>query len=262
MAFKTLLYELRDGVAHITLNRPEAANALNLDMGRDLMEVALRCDEDPAVRAVLIRANGKMFCAGGDLASFGGAGEDLSRLLKELTTYLHAGVSRFARMRAPVIAAVQGSAAGAGFSLAAAADLILAAESARFVVAYTAVGLSPDGSSTYFLPRLVGARRAMELMMTNRVLKAPEALAWGLVNRVVEDGKLAGEAEALARTLADGPTNAFGSVKRLLLEGAADTLETQMENEARRIADIARTKDAREGISAFLKKRAPRFAGS
>ena len=132
MTYKTLLYELRDGVAHITLNRPEAANALNLDMGRDLMEVALRCDEDPSVRAVLIKANGKMFCAGGDLASFSTAGDDLPRLLKELTTYLHAGISRFARMRAPVVVAVQGSAAGAGFSLAAAADLLLAGESARF----------------------------------------------------------------------------------------------------------------------------------
>ncbi len=259
MTFKTLLFELRDGVAYITLNRPEAANALNLDMGRDLMHVARQCDEDPAVRAVLIQANGKMFCAGGDVTSFGPAGDGLPRLLRELTTYLHAGISSFVRMRAPVIAAVNGSAAGAGFSLACAADITLAAKSSRFVVAYTAIGLTPDGSSTYYLPRLVGARRALELMMTNRVLKSEEALEWGLVNRVVEDDKLQEEAERLARTLATGPTNAFGSVKKLLLEGASNTLETQMESEARAIVAVARTDDAKEGIQAFLGKRAAKF---
>ncbi|MCZ6570811.1 MAG: enoyl-CoA hydratase-related protein [Deltaproteobacteria bacterium] len=261
MSFETLLYETRDGVAYITLNREAAANAINLQMGRDLMLAALRCDEDPGVRAVLIRAKGKIFCAGGDLGSFSSAGEGMPRLLKELTTYLHAAISRFARMRAPVVAAVHGSAAGAGFSLACASDLLVCAESAKFTLAYTRVGLTPDGSSTYYLPRLIGTRRALELMLTNRVLSSQEALAWGLVNRVVADDQLAQESESLARQLATGPTLAFGGVKQLLLSSANESLETQMEHEARAIADAARSSDAREGIEAFFAKRRAKFNG-
>ncbi len=261
MSFETLLYETRDGVAYITLNREDAANAINLQMGRDLMLAALQCDEDPSVRAVLIRAKGKIFCAGGDLGSFASAGEGMPRLLKELTIYLHAAISRFARMSAPVVAAVHGSAAGAGFSLACASDLLMCAESAKFTLAYTRVGLTPDGSSTYYLPRLIGTRRALELMLTNRVLSSQEALAWGLVNRVVADDQLAQESEGLARQLATGPTLAFGSVKRLLLSSANESLETQMEHEARAIADAARSSDAREGIEAFFAKRRAKFNG-
>ena len=261
MSFETLLYETRDGVAYITLNREAAANAINLQMGRDLMLAALRCDEDPGVRAVLIRAKGKIFFAGGDLGSFSSAGEGMPRLLKELTTYLHAAISRFARMRVPVVAAVHGSAAGAGFSLACASDLLVCAESARFTLAYTRVGLTPDGSSTYYLPRLIGTRRALALMLTNRVLSSQEALAWGLVNRVVADDQLAQESESLARQLATGPTLAFGGVKQLLLSSANESLETQMEHEARAIADAARSSDAREGIEAFFAKRRAKFNG-
>lgn len=261
MSFETLLYETRDGVAYITLNREDAANAINLEMGRDLMLAALHCDEDPGVRAVLIRAKGKIFCAGGDLGSFSSAGEGMPRLLKELTTYLHAAISSFARMSAPVVAAVHGSAAGAGFSLACASDLLMCAESAKFTLAYTRVGLTPDGSSTYYLPRLIGTRRALELMLTNRVLSSQEALAWGLVNRVVADDQLAQESEGLARQLATGPTLAFGRVKQLLLSSANESLETQMEHEARAIADAARSSDAQEGIEAFFAKRRPKFNG-
>ncbi len=261
MSFETLLYETRDGVAYITLNREDAANAINLQMGRDLMLAALRCDEDPGVRAVLIRAQGKIFCAGGDLGSFSSAGEGMPRLLKELTTYLHAAISSFARMSAPVVAAVHGSAAGAGFSLACASDLLMCAESAKFTLAYTRVGLTPDGSSTYYLPRLIGTRRALELMLTNRVLSSQEAYAWGLVNRVVADDQLAQESEGLARQLATGPTLAFGAVKQLLLSSANESLETQMEHEARAIADAARSSDAQEGIEAFFAKRRPKFNG-
>ena len=261
MSFETLLYETRDGVAYITLNREDTANAINLAMGRDLMSAALDCDEDPGVRAVLIRAQGKIFCAGGDLGGFSSAGEAMPRLLKELTTYLHAAISRFARMDAPVVAAVNGSAAGAGFSLACASDLLVCGESAKFTLAYTRVGLTPDGSSTYYLPRLIGSRRALELMLTNRVIGSAEALAWGLVNRVVPDDKLAEASESLARKLATGPTLAFGGVKKLLLSSANESLETQMELEARAISDAARTSDAQEGVQAFLAKRSAKFTG-
>lgn len=256
-----LLFDIRDNVAHITLNRPDAANSMNAEMARELMHAALRCDEGPAVRAVLITGAGRTFCAGGDLRAFAAEGDNLPSHLKEMTTYLHAAVSRLARMDAPVIAAVQGAAAGAGMSLVCATDIVLAAESARFTVAYTRVGLAPDGSSTYSLTRLVGLRRALELALTNRMLSVKEALDWGLVTRVVPDAELQAEAEALAGQLAAGATKALGAAKRLLRDGSTETLETQMELEARAIADMARTADAREGIAAFLEKREPEFRG-
>jgi 2-(1,2-epoxy-1,2-dihydrophenyl)acetyl-CoA isomerase len=225
------------------------------------MLAADECDTDASVRAVVLTGTGKMFCAGGDLKEFHGYGDSISRKLKEITTYLHAGSSRLARMRAPVISAVNGTAAGAGFSLAIASDLVLAAESAKFTMAYTAAGLSPDGSSSYFLPRLVGLRRAQELMITNRRLTAAEALDWGLVTKVVPDDDLMKEASALAKQLANGPTNAFGVVKKLLIETYGANLESQLELESRGIADMAGTKDGREGISAFLARRTPEFTG-
>jgi 2-(1,2-epoxy-1,2-dihydrophenyl)acetyl-CoA isomerase len=261
MTLQHLLFDLTDGVATVTLNRPDAANAIDLDMGRDLMHAAIRCDEDSGIRAVILNARGKMFCAGGDVKSFAAAEAGLPVVLKELTVYLHAAVSRFARMRAPLIAAVHATAAGAGFSLAMAADFVIAAKFAKFVMAYTGIGFAPDGGSTWVLPRLIGPRRAAELMITNRVLSAPEALAWGLVSRVVEDDRVQEEAGALARTLASGPTAAYGAVKRLLLESGQNGIETQMEREAQEIAATARTEDARGAIRAFVEKKKPRFSG-
>ena len=210
---------------------------------------------------MILAAKGKMFCAGGDVKFFAAAEAGLPVVLKELTVYLHAAISRFARMRAPLIAAVQATAAGAGFSLAMAADFVIAARSARFVMAYTGIGFAPDGGSTWVLPRLIGPRRAAELMITNRVLSAPEALDWGLVSRVVEDDRVNEEARSLARTLAAGPTEAYGAVKRLLLESGQNGIETQMEREAQEIAATARTDDAREAIRAFVEKKKPRFSG-
>jgi len=261
MELENLTYAVRDGVARITLDRPDAANALDLALSRELMHAAIAADEDPAVRAVLIAANGRMFCAGGDLGSFRHAGEGVPALLKEMTTYLHAAISRFARMRAPVVGAVGGAAAGAGLSLLCALDYVVASEEAKFTLAYTQVGLAPDGSSTYWLPRLLGARRAVELMLTNRRLDAEEAFDWGLVNRVVSPEAVEEEAEAVARQLAAGPTEAYGLVKKLVLESAGNTLETQMELESRAIADAARTEDAKEGMAAFFEKRDPTFHG-
>jgi 2-(1,2-epoxy-1,2-dihydrophenyl)acetyl-CoA isomerase len=261
MTYKTLGFATDDGLARITLSRPDNANALDLTMMRELMEAAIACDEDPSVRAVLIDSEGRLFCAGGDLAEFARAGEALPKLLKEATVYLHAAISRLVRTRAPVIAAVQGHAAGAGFSLAMACDLVLAASSARFTMAYTRAGLVPDGGSTYFLPRLIGRRRSLELMLTNRTLSAAEALDWGLVSRVVEDDQLGAEALRLAREIAQGPTGAFGGVKRVVLRSESETLESQMEIEARAIADAARSADGQEGIRAFLAKRPPKFSG-
>lgn len=261
MTYTALRLEAADGVATITLDRPDSANALNIDLARDLLYAALECDENSAIRAVVLTGCGRMFCAGGDLKSFAAQGDQLPTHLKEITTYLHGAVSRFARMDAPLIGAVNGTAAGAGMSLACACDLLLAAESARFTMAYTRTGLTPDGSSTYFLPRIIGMKRAMELAITNRTLSAQEAAEWGIVNRVVPDAELLVAAQHLAGELATGATGAFGGAKRLLHTGWSETLETQMENEAQTISARPKTHDGTEGIAAFLAKRAPVFDG-
>lgn len=261
MAYETLRFEIRDRVARITLERPDRFNAMNLEMSRELMSLAIECGENPEIRAVLLTGAGKAFCAGGDLPSFRATGDGLARHVKEMTTYLHAAISRFAWMAPPLVVAVNGVAAGAGFSLALAADLAVAAQSARFTMAYTRAGLSPDGSSSYYLPRLVGLRRAMELSLTNRQLSAEEALDWGIVNRVVADEACLEQAEALAVELAGGATRAYGAVKKLLAMSFGDSLEGQLERETRSIAEMAHTADAREGIEAFCEKRPPSFAG-
>ncbi len=259
MPFTTLTLDIHDHIARLTLNRPEAGNALNIAMARELMEAALQCDDDPSVRAVILAGAGKSFCAGGDLKSFAATSEQIAQHVKEVTTSFHSAISLLTRMNAPVIAAVQGSAAGGGFSLACACDLVLAAESARFVVAYTRVGLTPDGSASYFLPRLIGLRRALELTLTNRALSAREAYEWGLVNEITSDAKLYERAEALAAQLATGATQALGGAKRLMRSSLNESLETQMTIESHTIANAARTAESREGIAAFLEKRQPRF---
>lgn len=255
MNLKNVQFEIKGGVAHITLNRPDAANTMDHATAQELMQVALACDEDPGVRAAVLTGAGSVFSAGGDLKSFDAQGDALPSHLKEVTTYLHAAISRLVRMQAPLIASVNGVAAGAGMALVMAADLAIAAESARFVMAYTRVGLTPDGSSTYFLPRLVGLRRALELSLTNRMLTAAEALQWSIVNRVVADAALATETEKLAQELAAGPALAYGATKELLHRSWNESLETQMELEARAIAGMGRTADTREGIAAFIAKR-------
>lgn len=261
MAYQTIEFEVRDRVAWIRLNRPEVFNALNPKMAEELSDAAIRCDEEDGIRCAVLTGNGKAFFAGGDLAAFHAAGDGMSVMMKQMTVDLHGAISRLVRMDAPFIAAVNGVAAGAGFSAMLTADLAIAARSAKFTMAYTRAGLSPDGGSTYFLARLVGLRRAQELALTNRTLSAEEALDWGIVNKVVDDAALLGEVEALARDLANGPTRALGAATRLLREGMDHSLETQMELEARAIADMGRSADGREGIAAFLAKRKPSFTG-
>lgn len=262
MGYETLLLEVADNVATITLNRPDAANALDLKMAEELCHAATLCDEDANVRAIVLTGTGTMFSAGGDLSSFADSGDQVPLLLKRMVTSLHAAISRFARGDAPVIAAINGTAAGAGFSMALATDLAIASSEAKFTMAYTAVGLSPDGSSSFYLPRLVGTRRAAELMMTNRRLSADEALQWGLVNQVVPPEEVMPTAMALAKQLASGPTKSYGVVKKLLTQTFNESLETQMEIEGRGIADSGRTDDAREGFAAFFEKRKPTFTGN
>jgi 2-(1,2-epoxy-1,2-dihydrophenyl)acetyl-CoA isomerase len=257
-AAPTIHLEIRESVAFLSLARPEAANTMNLEFGREFLAAAFAIEAAPSVRAVLLTGQGKNFCFGGDLKGMVASGSDVRAYLSELTTNLHAGMALLARLDAPVIAAVNGTAAGAGLGLVLAADLAIAARSAKFAPAYTGVGLTPDAGCTFMLPRAVGYKRAMELLLTNRVLDAQQALDWGLVNQVVEDGTLAETAAALAARLAAGPAGAFGAVKRLLAE-AEPGFEAQLARESRSIASRGMTAEGREGIAAFLEKRAPRF---
>jgi 2-(1,2-epoxy-1,2-dihydrophenyl)acetyl-CoA isomerase len=257
-AASTVRLEIREALAFLTLARPDAANTMNLEFGREFLAAALAIEATPTVRAVLLTGQGKNFCFGGDLKGMVASGADIRAYLSELTTNLHAGMALLARLDAPVIAAVNGTAAGAGLGLVLAADLAIAARSAKFAPAYTGVGLTPDAGCTFLLPRAVGYKRAMELFLTNRVLDAQQALDWGLVNQVVEDESLAETATALAARLAAGPVGAFGAVKRLLAD-AEPGYEAQLARESRSISARGMTAEGREGIAAFLEKRAPRF---
>jgi 2-(1,2-epoxy-1,2-dihydrophenyl)acetyl-CoA isomerase len=259
--YTTLLFDINNNIARITLNRPDAANGMDMLMGRELMAVALRCDQDESIRAIILTGAGNFFSAGGDLKAFASYGDTISERIHELTIYLHAAISRFARMRVPVIVAVNGVAAGAGFSLAMAGDFVLASEKAKFTMAYTAAGLSPDGGASYFLPRLVGLRRAQELMIGNRRLSADEAHEWGLVTRVCAEDGLMAEVQDLALQLASGATQAYGAVKKLLAVSFDNGLEAQMALEGQAIAHLAACCDGQEGIQAFLSKRQPVFNG-
>ena len=205
MSFETLIYEVADNVATITFNTPKTANALSPLGTREFREVAEAADDDANVRAVVLTGAGKMFCAGGDLGSFAKAGRGARKLIMAMAGDLHMGLSRLARTSAPVVGAINGTAAGAGLSLVMACDLAIAAESAVFTMAYTRAGLTPDGSSTYYMPRKIGDRRARELMLTNRVLSSAEALDWGVVNEVVPDDEVRSRAGRVGTQAGRGP---------------------------------------------------------
>jgi 2-(1,2-epoxy-1,2-dihydrophenyl)acetyl-CoA isomerase len=245
-------------IAYLTLARPDARNTIDLTLARELHNATSRLIEDDSVGAVILSGAGETFCMGGDLRSFA-AVDHLPDHLREVTHHLHAALNSIARMAPPVIATVRGFAAGAGLGLACAADIVLAGTSARFLSAYTNVGLTPDGSTSWSLPRLVGLRRALELVLTNRILDADEALEWGIATRVVPDGELQAEALALAIPLADGATSALGGAKRLVRESFARPLELQLQLETEVLAAAAGTDAGREGIAAFTEKRQPRF---
>lgn len=258
--YQTIVFEQSGPVARITLNRPDAANGMTATMTRELADVARRCDTD-ATKVVLLTGSGRFFCAGGDLKSFATA-PNRGLHIKGVADDLHRAISSFARMNAVVITAVNGTAAGAGFSLAVTGDLVLAAESASFTMAYTRVGLSPDGSSSYFLPRLIGITKTKELMLTNRTLTAQEASHWGLVTEVVPDGALATRADQLTAQMAATASGSNGGVKELMMATFKNGLEEQMELEGRIIAERAESADGKEGVDAFLAKRKPDFAHS
>ncbi|MGE3622026.1 MAG: enoyl-CoA hydratase/isomerase family protein [Acidimicrobiia bacterium] len=248
---------MEGGLAVISLNRPAAGNAITLDMMEALRQAAADVATDGGVRALLLRANGPHFCVGGDIDQFKAQGDRLdafSRVAADLTGQF---VSTVVGLEVPVVVAVQGAAAGAGMTLACLGDVALAARSATFRISYTAIGLSPDGGATWFLPRLVGPRVAADLALTNRALTAPEAGQRGLVTRVVDDDALDAEARKVATRLAAGAGDALTATKRLLSAGATSTLEAQLARELDSIATLAGGPQAKEGIAAFLEKRPP-----
>jgi len=257
--FKHIKFEKQGAIARLEFNRPAAANGLDALMASELNQVAQLCTNDPELKAVLLCASGRFFCAGGDIKEMLSHGDAIGDAVKSLADDLHSAVSTFSRMQAVLIVAVNGVAAGAGFSLALIGDIVLAAESASFTMAYTRAGLCPDGSSSYFLPRLVGLRRAQELMLTNRTLNAAEACDLGLVTRVVADDELESQAQRVAADIAASARLSSAYVKKLLLASSANDLETQMELEGQLVSQCAASPDGREGIQAFVDKRKPEF---
>jgi 2-(1,2-epoxy-1,2-dihydrophenyl)acetyl-CoA isomerase len=258
MATATVEVETRGAVALVTLNRPQSFNTLNLQMAMDLLAAAMTCARNTAVRAVVLSGAGRHFSFGGDLRGMAGHEGAGGEYVRELTTYLHAAISHFVRMDAPVIAAVNGTAAGAGMGLVAMADLAVCGRGSQFNLAYTRVGLTPDAGTTFLLPRIVGVKRAMELVLLNRVLSAAEALEWGLVNEVVADEELQRRALELAAELSRGARGAYGATKRLIAQSLG-AFESQMTLESETIAAHAVSAEGTEGIEAFLEKRPPRF---
>ena len=258
-SFKHIKFEKQAAIARITLNRPDAANGLDSLMASELKRAAQQCDGDPELKVVILTAQGRFFCAGGDLKEMLSHGDEIGAAAQALADDFHAAISMLSRMQATLIIAVNGVAAGGGFSLALIGDLVLAAESASFTMAYTRAGLCPDGASSHFLPRLVGLRKAQELMLCNPTLDARQACEIGLVTRVVADQDLAAETDRLANELAAG-ARLSGAYARKLLQASPDNeLEAQMALEGQLLAQCAASPDGREGIQAFVDKRKPDF---
>lgn len=256
--FTTLSLVIDQNIAIITLDRPKV-NGMNIRMVKELVKASKSCKVDDSVKVVILTGAGAFFSAGGDVKAMAQGGADGPALLKDMADHLHTAISNFARMSKPLIVAVNGMAAGGGMSLAMIGDIVIAGASASFTMAYTAAGLTPDGSSTHFLPRIIGARKTMELILTNRKLSALEAHDWHMVNQVVPDDQLMSTAMALASKLSQGPTDAYGVIKKLMLSTYSNSLEDQMELEGKAISERLNTPNGKEGVKAFSEKRKPDF---
>ncbi|WP_141578004.1 enoyl-CoA hydratase-related protein [Actinomadura sp. WMMA1423] len=258
---ETVLYDLTEGVGTITLNRPDGMNSLTVEMKESLRAAVVRAAADPAVRAVVLTGAGRAFCAGQDLREHGdnlAAGRGLDDTVRK---HYNPIVLAIAGMRKPVVAAVNGVAAGAGASLAFACDLVVASDKARFATAFTGIGLAPDSGMSWTLQRLVGRAKAAELLLLGEPVKAQEALEMGLVTRVVPADELAPASVELARRLAAGPTVSYGAVKAALDHAATHDLASALEREAELQDECEKTSDHHNATEAFLKKQQPVFEG-
>lgn len=261
MAYETITYNVSNGVAHIILAQPSRANAINPAFAREFRAVMIEIEFNPEVKAVAITAQGNIFCAGGDLKVFSAAGERMPQLVSDMLVDFHTAIYKMNRIAKPFVAGVSGAAGGAGLALVGAFDLAVCGQSAKFTMAYTGAGVTPDGTSSYFLARHIGVRRMLDLTLTNRVLTANEAEAWGLINRVVADDEVEQATLDLAQRLANGPAWALGQAKRLIYSGFDTPLEQAGELEGVVITTAMGRKDGQEGVSAFVEKRRPNFTG-
>ena len=259
---RTVQLDIVEGMATLRLNRPDHGNAINPDMAADLAEAATQIAENGSVRAVLITGSGPRFTVGGDIDVFVGTErEKLPHTLRRMIDSYHLAIDRLTSIDAPVVAAVRGGAGGGGLGLLYTADIVIAAEDAKFAVGYAALGLTADGGNTWFLPRMVGLRMAQQLFLLNRPLNAAEALAAGIVTRLAASDEVEAEAMAVARKLAAGPTRAFGAMRRMLRQSFETGLGDQLNAEKESIVVASQHDDAREGIEAFTAKRKPLFSG-
>jgi len=256
-----VLLSQEGAVAVIALNRPEVLNALSMEMAEQLCDICWRIEADDNVRAVLIKGEGKGFQAGGDIASFDREMDRIGEHAGRMIDTYHVAVKTLVRMPKPVVGQLHGAVAGAGMSLAMNLDLAVAAEGTVFTLAYANLGTSPDGGSTFFLPRMVGRRRAMEIALLSDRFDAERALDLGLINRVVPADRLADEAMALATKLASGPTLAYARTKALIDQSFENDLATQLEAERANFVASTATADFKEGVAAFVGKRRPEFKG-
>jgi 2-(1,2-epoxy-1,2-dihydrophenyl)acetyl-CoA isomerase len=259
MKYQHIRYEMRGTAAWITLDRPSVYNALDIETASELSDAIEAAADDRSVRVAVVTGSGKAFCAGGDVQAFHSHLDEAPDYVSRLVTSVHAALRRIYEMPVPVVAAINGAAAGAGLGLAIATDLAIAGHSATFTVAYTAIGATPDAGTTHRLPQLVGTRRALELAMTNRTLSAMEALEWGLINRVVPDDELEREAGVAADLLAEGATDALVATRQLIRTSLHTPVVEQLDAEAESIISSARTKAFREGVTAFTEKRPASF---
>lgn len=263
MSYETIQLEMRGAVAVITLNRQTALNALTVAMGQEFRS-ALNEALERGARAVVLTGAGRAFCAGGDLREMQKMADSEGRLeafFDEPLRLIHDCIRQIIEAPVPVIAAVNGVATGGGCNLALACDIVLAAESAQFNQAFVKIGLTPDCGGTFILPRLVGWKRAAELLMTGEMVEARRAAEMGMINRVVADEELMPETLNLAERLASAPTKALASIKRLIEQSATNDYDAQLEAEHQAQLQSGQTKDFREGVAAFIEKRPPRFTG-
>lgn len=256
-----VIFENRQGVAYLTLNRPETGNAIDVPLAASLHRAVRRAEADPAVRCLVLRGEGRMFCVGGDVTVLSAAGEALPELLREILDHLHPAVERLALMDKPVVTAINGPAAGAGVGLAAVGDIAIAEPHAHFTLAYSRIGLSPDAGATWLLPRLIGLRRSQELALTNRRVLAPEAAEMGLITRVAQEQGLQDVVQSTAAALASSASRALGRTKRLLLNAGHTDLGEHLLRECEAIVSQGGSEESREGIRAFAARRRPDFSG-